>query len=65
MNLFHIGEVTPTESTADARYRGVFDTLADGLIVWSPDDRVLTCNRTAARMLGLSPTRSSARRSPR
>src|SRR4249919_972225 len=55
MNAFNLGEVLPTESTAEARYRGVFDALSDGLIVWSADDRVVTCNRSAARVLGLSP----------
>ena len=39
----------------EARYRGVFDALGDGLIVWDAHDRVLDCNRSAARILGLSP----------
>ena len=32
--------------------RAVFDTLGEGLIIWSQDGQILDCNRTAAEILG-------------
>ncbi len=49
----------PDESVSaeEARYRAVFDVLGEGLIVWSPTGRVLTCNRRAAEILGITVAR--------
>ncbi len=38
--------------TAD-RSRAVFDVLGEGLIVWDGSGRVLDCNRSASRILGI------------
>jgi diguanylate cyclase (GGDEF)-like protein/PAS domain S-box-containing protein len=42
---------TPAEDAA--RYRAIFDVLDEGLIVWGPDGRILTCNERSAEILGL------------
>src|SRR6266508_825867 len=55
MSAFHVGAARHTKTTTEAWYRGIFDALADGVLVWGADDRVLECNRTAARLLGLEP----------
>ncbi len=42
-----------TGSADEARYRAVFDVLGEGLIVWDPTGRILTCNRRAAEIFGM------------
>ena len=43
------GAVAATED----RSRAVFDALGEGLIVWDGSGRVLDCNRSASRILGI------------
>ena len=43
---------TETGGLSSARARAVFDTLGEGLIIWSRDGQILDCNRTAAEILG-------------
>src|SRR6188472_2144678 len=43
---------TEAGGLTSARARAVFDTLGEGLIIWSRSGELLDCNRTAAEILG-------------
>ncbi len=38
--------------TREALYRGLFESLDEGVVLWNPDGRIATCNASAARILG-------------
>jgi len=44
--------VSGDDGRSSARARAVFDTLGEGLIIWSSTGEVLDCNRSAAEILG-------------
>lgn len=44
-----------------SRLEAIVESLADGLVLEDPAGRVLVCNRTAARMVGLDPEEARAR----
>ncbi len=43
---------TEAGSLSSARARAVFDTLGEGLMIWSSSGELLDCNRSAGEILG-------------
>jgi diguanylate cyclase (GGDEF)-like protein/PAS domain S-box-containing protein len=55
MSVFDIADLSRSRADgnrATRRARSVFDTLGEGVIVWSLEGRVVDCNRSAAEILG-------------
>jgi len=53
MTEFQSVDADRADAASEDRSRAVFDALGEGLIVWDGSGRVLDCNRSASRILGI------------
>jgi PAS domain S-box-containing protein len=53
-DITDLGEIEKALQESEARYRSVVTSMSEGIVVHGKDGAILTCNRAAERILGLT-----------